>query len=678
MIAANVFIVSTFVTMVLFVLKEYICLDSYEVERHKEVENISRIIKEAGVTYLVSQLKILLIVEAFIMLVLYMLIGVEICIAFFVGAMLSWLAGFLSMYFSVTYNYKVALAAQKGYASSFSTAFSVGKIIGVLVGGIAFLSSYLIYLYSSLNQFKHLSTLFIGFSFGASLISVFARIGGGIFTKGADIGADLVGKVEKSIPEDDPRNPAVIADALGDNVGDACGMSADLFQTFVVLVSAAICLFVQRSKIELLVAQTNLIFVILAIGSLSSVVVLLSGWTFKETDRFSSLCISLKMCLVSSFLIAIALFGLFGHFEEIKEIVYSTICGVFAAALIMPLTEYYTSGGFEPVDGIVKSSKQGSANNIIQGLSVGYGAVFFNLLLVAFIIFLSSWIYGTFGVAFACLGMISVCQVVLALDAFGPVTDNAGGLVEMGGLDNRVRNVTDKLDAVGNMTKATTKGYAVFTAGLAAFVLNNLYSKELVEKFPLFDWALKIDNMNVLVGLFVGAAMVSYFISFCLISVNRASMTIMEEVRHQFNTLKIMEGKDKPDYNKAIDILTKASLQEMIVPSLLPVICSLLLFGSVRWFSGIESAFLALAGLMMGVTIVGIVFSISMTVSGGAWDNAKKFIEANGRKNSPEHQAAVIGDTVGDPYKDTAGPAINPVIKLVGIIAMIIMICVRS
>lgn len=661
--------------MILFIVKEYFYLNGLDVGKHKEVESISKIIKEAAITYLFTQLKVLLCVEAIIMLFLYVLIGLEISISFFAGAMLSWIAGFLSMYFSVTYNYKVSLAAKIGYKESFLTSFSVGKIIAVCVSGIAFLSCYLIYLYSSMSNYKNLSSLLIGFSFGASLISVFARIGGGIFTKGADIGADLVGKVEKSIPEDDPRNPAVIADALGDNVGDASGMSADLFETFVVLVSAAIFIFVQRAKIELLTQQINLIFVILAAGSLGSMLVLFSGWSFKETDKFASLGISIKTLIISSSFIAFFTYGFFYNFDGIFEIILSTICGVFSAAIIMPLTEYYTSGGFSPVDGIVNASKQGSANNIIQGLSVGYSAVFLNLLLIAITIFVSSSIFGIFGVAFACLGMISVCSVVLALDAFGPVTDNAGGLVEMGGLDSKVREITDKLDSVGNMTKATTKGYAVFTAGLAAFVLSSLYSKDLVEKFPLFDWVIKLDNMNVVIGLFVGAAVISYFASLCLVSVNRASMIIMTEVRHQFNTLKIMEGKDTPDYNKAIDLLTYASLKEMIIPSLLPIISSVGLFTIIKYFSDLESAFLALAGFIMGVTITGILLAISMTVSGGAWDNAKKYIESNGKKNSPEHQAAVIGDTVGDPYKDTAGPAINPVIKLVGIISILIMLC---
>lgn len=669
----NVFIVSSFIAMFLFVFKEFYFISNLEVGHNQEVMNLSSIIKAAGITYLFSQLKILLFVEALIFALLYVFIGLEISVAFFMGAILAWCAGFLSMYFSVTYNSKVALAAQKGYDSAFTTAFSVGKIIGVAVSGIAFLSCYVIFLYSSLFDFSNLSVLLIGFSFGASLISVFARIGGGIFTKGADVGADLVGKVEKNIPEDDPRNPAVIADALGDNVGDACGMSADLFQTFVVLVSAAIFLFVQNIKIELLIREIQLIFMILAAGSLASILVLLSGWSFKESDRFSSLGISIKTFFVMSFVLSAISFVLFRGFFEIKEIVAATLCGVFSASLVMPLTEYYTSGGFSPVDGIVESSKQGSANNVIQGLSVGYDAVFFNLLFISLNIFVSYTIHGIPGVAFSCLGMIAVCPVVLALDAFGPITDNAGGLVEMGGLDSSVRDVTDRLDAVGNMTKATTKGYAVFTAGLAAFVLNSLYAKELVRNFSDFDWVLSLENIYILVGLFVGAAVISYFSAFCLLSVNRASITIMEEVRHQFNTLKIMEGLDKPDYNKAIEILTKASLKEMIIPSLLPVISSLGLFGCVGYCSGIESAFLSLSGFIMGVTLVGIVLSISMTVSGGAWDNAKKYIESNGRKHSPEHQAAVIGDTVGDPYKDTAGPAINPVIKLVGIIGILVI-----
>ncbi|WP_342262213.1 sodium-translocating pyrophosphatase [Alphaproteobacteria bacterium endosymbiont of Tiliacea citrago] len=668
---SNIFISGTFVAMILFALKEYTYLNNLKVIKHKEVEDLSNIIKSAGITYLFSQLKVLLVVEAIIMVLLYFCLSFEVSLAFFAGAILSWVAGFLSMYFSVTYNVKVALSAKNGYEEAFLAAFSVGKIIGVLVSGIAFLSCYLLYIYARISNFKSLSVLFIGFGFGASLISVFARIGGGIFTKGADIGADLVGKVEQGIPEDDPRNPAVIADALGDNVGDACGMSADLFQTFVVLVSGAIFLLVQREKIELLTTHLNLIFTILAAGSIASMIVLLTGWSFKETDKFASLGISIKTFIISSITLSVVLFAFFGHIEEIREIILSTICGFYAASLIMPLTEYYTSSGFEPVDGIVAASEQGSANNIIQGLSVGYGAVFFNLLAIISTIFIASYIHQTRGVAYACLGMISVCHVILALDAFGPVTDNAGGLVEMGGLENSVREVTDKLDAIGNMTKATTKGYAVFTAGLAAFVLNSLYSKSLADNFNITE--LTINNIHLLIGFFLGAAIVSYFASFCLLSVNRASMAIMEEVRMQFKTLKIMEGKDKPDYNKAIDLLTQASLKEMIIPSLLPIVSILSLFTSEYFFSNLENAFLSLGGYMMGVTLTGIVFSIAMTVSGGAWDNAKKSIEAKGQKGQMIHKSAVIGDTVGDPYKDTAGPAINPLIKLVGIFAMIIV-----
>lgn len=676
-----------------FIAKQMLFLKNLNVGSHKKVESISAIIKAAGITYLLSQLKILLIVEVLISIFFCAFGKYLLALSFFAGAMLAWFSGFLSMYFSVTYNCKVALAAQKGYDDAFSTAFSVGKVISLFVVGIAFLSCYSLYLYALSVDAQTLGILYdllIGFSFGASLIAVFARIGGGIFTKGADIGADLVGKVEKNIPEDDPRNPAVIADALGDNIGDACGMSADIFQTFVVLVSSAILFILKTSPDATCLLKLDAVFTVLLAGIVASMLVLARGWSFKLSDKFYSMRISIKTFLVTSVITYIVLFSIPNtnvSLRSIRDIFsfnpsstfvfhvwFSSMCGAFFGCLVMLLTEYYTSSGFRPVDSIVDSSTQGSANNVIQGVSIGYSAVFFYLICIVLNLFFVSLIWPDFGIAYACLGMISVAPVVLALDAFGPITDNAGGLVEMGELDERVRDVTDKLDSIGNMTKATTKGYAVFTAGLSAFVLSSLYIENLIEFFPTYDWHVDLQNLYVLIGLLLGVAVVALFVSCCLVSVNNASMAIMTEVRRQFNSLKILEGIDLPNYDRAIDLLTQASLKEMIFPSLLPLFMSLGSFFFVKHYIGFSESFLTIAGFVLGVTIAGILCSISMTISGGAWDNAKKCIEASGKKHSPEHQAAVIGDTVGDPYKDTAGPAINPLIKLVGIIGLLLIL----
>jgi len=638
------------------------------------VLEIANMIKEGSMAYLLRQFKVLIVVETMIALGLFALINIHVAVAFSIGALLSWLCGFISMYVSVSANFRVTLLAKLGIKHAFKGAFSVGKLVGFLVTGVALGAVYMAYQYSQYFGKDTLVQILIGLSFGASLISVFARVGGGIFTKGADIGADLVGKIEQNIPEDDARNPAVIADNVGDNVGDCAGMAADLFESFIVIVSAAIALATCLLPTDIVDTYIMVAFVILASGAFASIVVLVSGWSVKENAKFASQGIALKTLFFTSIIMLNALGYFFWGMENIFQISICTMIGIFSAIFVMPLTEYYTSSNFRPVKSIVEASEQGHATNIIQGLAVGLEACFVPFLIIGASILICMFFLGILGVAIACVGMISVCAVILALDAFGPVTDNAGGIAEMSGLDAKIRVVTDELDAMGNITKATTKGYAVYSAALATLVLATTYKMDLMKVFSESQWIMDIGSGNVVAGFFVGAALVALFAAITLLAVNKASRAIIEEVRHQFRTMPgIMRGTQTPMYARAVDILTKASLRAMILPSLLPIVGVTAFFMLNKMFFGIESAFIALGGLVMGATIVGILIACSMTISGGAWDNAKKAIESAGKKGSSAHQAAVTGDTIGDPYKDTAGPSINPMIKLIGITALLLI-----
>lgn len=639
---------------------------------------IAAMIKEGSMTYLFRQFKVLLIVESIIAVLLFVFINIHVAVAFGIGAGSSWLCGFIAMYVSASANYKVTLLSKIGQKEAFDGAFSVGKLVGFLVASVALKVMYVAYQYSQFFGEDILVQVLIGLSFGASLISIFARIGGGIFTKGADIGADLVGKIEKNIPEDDPRNPAVIADNVGDNVGDCAGMAADLFESFVVIVASAIALASFLFEPALANSYIMLSFVILACGAWASVITLSSGWNYREEDKFNSLGIAIKSFLITSLFFVNVLGFYFWGLENLFALCGCALIGLFSAALVMPLTEYYTGTKFRPVKSIVKASANGHATNVIQGLAVGLEACFVPFVVIGLSILACMSLAGVFGVAVACVGMISICAVILALDAFGPVTDNAGGLAEMGGLDKNVRVITDKLDAIGNITKATTKGYAVYSAALAVIVLATTFKMDLVKAFENHSWVMDISAGSVVAGFFIGAAVVSIFASICMTAVNNASGAIIEEVRSQFAQMPgIMAGTQTPLYARAIDILTKASLKEMIVPSLLPLLGTILFFEINNMFFGLQEAFLSLGGFVFGVTLVGIFMACSMTTSGGAWDNAKKAIEAEGRKGSPEHQASVTGDTIGDPYKDTVGPSINPMIKLVGIVALLLIMMHR-
>lgn len=661
----HMFMIITFVLMLMFIIYNCVILNRIKVEENEKVYEISGLIKRSAIQYLITQLKVLLCVEAIIFVGLYQFLNQYMAFAFVIGATLSWIAGFVSMYFSVTFNKKVALCAQKGRNSAFLCALSVGSIISIIVNLLELIVCYGL-CYLSLACFPHqLNNIFIGLSFGASLISMFARIGGGIFTKGADVGADLVGKVEKDLPEDDVRNPAVIADALGDNIGDANGMSADLFETYIVIVGAAIAMINMNFGSALL----PIVFLTLAGGSLASLVILLSGWNFKESDSFYSFNIGIKTFITATLYTILSIF-ICSEGEIIRAHYISLSLGVLAAVLIMLITEYYTSSKFHPVQSIVQASEQGGANNIIQGLAVGYQSVFITILLMVLSLAISYYLAGFLGLILTSLSLISVSPVILALDAFGPITDNAGGLVEMANLPEDVRKTTDNLDAIGNMTKATTKGYSVFAAGFAAYILLILFFEDYLNLIKA-ELIVEADNLCFFIGLFIGSMIVALFTSHCLTAVNNASIAIMKEVRRQFSTLQILNNKDKPDYEQAIKILTYASLREMIFPALFPIVVMFTYFVVLSRFSLVPYA--GLVGIMIGSTLVGIFLSTAMTVSGGAWDNAKKYIETDGKKKTDLHKAAVIGDTVGDPYKDTAGPSLNPMIKVLGIVSIIIL-----
>lgn len=671
-LSTNLFIIFSFVFSFALALREFYKLKRIEFKNaEKEVVEISNIIKQASITYLFVQFRILILVESVLAFLLYKFLNPHMAIGFVIGAILSWICGFFAMYVSVIFNYKVTLFAKQSFNDAFNASFSVGKIVSLFVNAIALAVCFIIYRYARFD-YKILSSMLIGLSFGASLISIFARIGGGIFTKGADIGADLVGKIENNLPEDDPRNPAVIADCLGDNVGDCAGMSADLFETFVVIVSSALSLIHYIILPEFYSIYCNIVFVILSSGLFASILTLLTGWNYNKDAKFASLGIAMKSFAIG-FIVLANVFGyLFWGLNDAALIFECAILGILSAALILPLTEYYTSKNFKPVKKIVEASSQGHANNIIQGIAVGFEAAFVTVLFIISNVTVSYYLLGTLGIAFSCLGMISICSVILALDAFGPITDNAGGLAEMGKLDKSVREITDELDSIGNMTKATTKGYAVYSAGLAAFVLATLYNYDVFEALKQ-NIAINLFDFYTLIGLFLGAAVISIFSAICMTAVNKSSMAIMEEVRNQFkNNPGILAGTSKPDYTKAIDILTTTSLKQMMYPALLPVFTTIILFFSVGILSGVVKAFVSLAGFIIGSTITGVIIATFMTVSGGAWDNAKKYIESINQKGSFAHQAAVTGDTVGDPFKDTAGPSINPMIKLIAIISILI------
>ncbi len=619
---------------------------------------ISKFIREGATAYLKRQYQTIFWVAIFLFFILWKFLGFNIGIGFLLGASFSALSGFIGMMVSTQANVKVAEAGKSGIKSALNLAFSGGAVTGLLVVALGLLSVSGFYLIT--HDLKSL----IALGFGGSLISVFARLGGGIYTKAADVGADLVGKIEKGIPEDDPRNPAVIADLVGDNVGDCAGMAADLFETYVVTLVAAMILG------SLLFQNSVAIFLPLILASIAVLASVLATFLvkLKKADVMKALYKGLMGAAVISAL---------GFLPVIKQVApllnfsflnlyFSSLVGLLIVAGIFLITEHYTSKKYRPVRSIARASQTGHATNIITGLAIGMRATFLPIILICFGILISFWLAGFYGLALASLTMLSLTGIIVALDAFGPITDNASGIAEMAGLSEEVRKNTDTLDAVGNTTKAVTKAYAIASAGLAALILFSVYIQEIQgfgRKIQFF-----LEDPKILVGLFIGGALPYFFASLSMEAVGRAASKVVEEVRRQFREIQgLWEGKAKPEYGKCVDIVTRAAIKEMLLPALLPVLAPIL----VGFLLGPE----ALGGLLIGSIITGLFVAISMTTGGAAWDNAKKYIEEGnlGGKGSFAHQAAVTGDTVGDPYKDTAGPAINPMIKVLNIVALLIV-----